>query len=91
MNMFNTTGARIIVCCCYKEISSEDSAKLDMQAMKIAKERFGYVDETTTSPEPQLPLLTNTRLDDVERTVMVAFNRSKQTLGINKKAKEKSG
>ena len=29
MNMFKTTGSRIIVCCCYRDISSDDINKLD--------------------------------------------------------------
>lgn len=45
MNMFNTTGARIIVCCCYKDIETDDLSKVDAQAMKIAKEKFGYVEQ----------------------------------------------
>jgi hypothetical protein len=48
--MFNTTGARIIVCCCYKDIATEDTTKVDMQAMKIAKEKFGYIEDVAVIP-----------------------------------------
>ena len=49
MNMFKTTGARIIVCCCYKDLDSDDGAKLDAQAMKLAKEKFNLEEEPTES------------------------------------------
>ena len=68
--MFNTTGARIIVCCCYKDISAEDTAKVDMQAMKIAKEKFGYVEDVEMVPLEVQPILANTQLDHIETAVL---------------------
>lgn len=44
INMFKTTGSRIIVCCCYTARNCKNDDEADKLAMKTAKELFNKFD-----------------------------------------------